>query len=162
MGVGGRAIATGQAGVPGSIHLVCTAGGRRCALPIGHVVETMRPLPVEAVAGAPEFVAGLALIRGAPTPVVVLGCLLGATAASSWGRFVLVTAGARRVALAVDAVLGVRELDAAALQALPPLFEEGAGAIASVAALDGELLVVIRSARLVPEAALEALSRAGR
>ncbi|MDO9015980.1 MAG: chemotaxis protein CheW [Myxococcales bacterium] len=153
---------SGRAGVPTSASLVCTAGGRRCALPVGHVIETMRPLPVELVVGVPDFVAGLALIRGAPTPVVDLGRLLGATAAAPWGRFVVVAAGGRRVALAVDAVLGVRALDAAALEALPPLVEDAAGPIAALAALDGELLVVIRGARLVPEAALEALSRAGR
>ena len=41
-----------------------------CALPLEHVSETMRPLPVEPIAGVISPVAGVAIIRGGPVPVV--------------------------------------------------------------------------------------------
>jgi len=132
-------------------YVLCRAGSRRYALPVTHVVETMRPLPVTPIAGAPSGVLGLAVIRGAPTPVVDLASLVGADRAEPAGRFVLVTSGARRVALAVAEVLGVHPIERAAFEALPPLLGDAAsGAVRSVAALDGELLAVIDSARLVP------------
>ena len=132
-----------------------------CALPLGHVVETLRPLPVEPLAGAPAFVQGLCVIRGVPRPVVDAARLLGAQAPGalppdrSAARFVTVWAGARQVALAVDAVLGVRTVPPDSLQALPPLLHEaGAEAVAAVGRLDAELLLVLRSSRLLPEEGL--------
>ena len=50
---------------------------RLCALSLGHVVETMRPLPIEPLAAAPHFVLGLATIRGSQVPVVDAGRLIG-------------------------------------------------------------------------------------
>ena len=62
--------------------LLVRAAGRLCAVPIAHVVEVMRALPVEPIPGAPSFVPGLAIIRGAPMPVVDLGLLTGGRSAS--------------------------------------------------------------------------------
>src|ERR1039458_10836110 len=95
--------------------LLTRAGDRCCALNLLHVVEIMRPLPVDEVAHMPAFVRGLSIIRGAPTPVVSLAALL----ADSGGpptRFVVVRAGEGQVALAVDAVVRVFELDPATLR----------------------------------------------
>jgi len=136
-----------------------------CALPLGHVVETLRPLPVEPLAGAPAFVQGLCVIRGVPRPVVDAARLLGVQAPGALppalppdrpaARFVTVWAGARQVALAVDAVLSVRTVPPDSLQALPPLLQEaGAEAVAAVGRLDAELLLVLRSSRLLPEESL--------
>jgi hypothetical protein len=47
-----------------SSWLLCRAGNLLCALPIEHVIEIMRPLPVEQIAGAPHYVRGLSIIRG--------------------------------------------------------------------------------------------------
>ena len=52
--------------------LIVMAGARACAIPLDYVAETMRPLPIEPVAGTPGFVRGVSVIRGAPTPVVDL------------------------------------------------------------------------------------------
>src|SRR5205085_1730186 len=90
--------------------LLCRMGGRACALRIAQVVETMRPLPVEPVAGAPPFVLGVTLLRGAPAPVIDGGALLG-SGRSQPTRFVTLRVGERRAVLAVEAVLGVRTLD---------------------------------------------------
>ncbi len=138
--------------------LLCRAGPRLCALPLGHVGETMRPLPVDALAGVPPFVAGVAVIRGAATPVVDVARLLDATGApSSPGRFVTIRLGVRQSALAFEAVLGVRRLKASD-RTLPPLLRDvGAGVVAAIGALDGDLLVVLESARAVHSAAWAAI-----
>ena len=47
-----------------------------CALPLVHVLEVMRPLPLEKVEPAPAFLLGLAVIRGEPLPVVDVAALL--------------------------------------------------------------------------------------
>src|ERR1039458_3558579 len=89
--------------------LLCRVHGRRCALPLEHVVETMRPLPIGPLAGAPPGVSGLAVIRGAPVPVVDLSRLFSSDVGYievAPTRFVTVRVGQRVVALAVDRVEG--------------------------------------------------------
>lgn len=133
--------------------LVFTVGQRACALPLRDISEVMRPLPIESVAGAPNFVPGVAIIRGAALPVVDLGMLLERRSQRAWGRFVTVkVGGARSVALAVDEVVGVRSLEGSQLAALPPLLRAADGdLIEALGAADAQLLVVLRAARLVPE-----------
>jgi purine-binding chemotaxis protein CheW len=128
-----------------------------CALPLQHVSETMRPLPVEPIAGAISPVAGIAIIRGCPVPVVDVAWLI-AGQRSQPSRFVTIDIAARRVALAVDTVVGVRTIHTEALNELPPLLQNApADVIAGMGTLDAELLVVLRAARLVPEPVWDAL-----
>ena len=54
------------------------------ALPLEHVVETMRPLPVEPLGDAPRFILGLSIVRGEPIPVVDVGAA-NATTFTLWG-----------------------------------------------------------------------------
>lgn len=133
--------------------LIVTAGARACALPLHHVAETMRPLPIEPIAGTPGFVRGVSVIRGAPTPVVDLTALLeGGQPSAAHGRFVTVKVGERRVALGVDGVVGLRILASAQLGELPPMLRDvAADLIEAVGARDAQLLVVLRAARLVPD-----------
>jgi purine-binding chemotaxis protein CheW len=66
-------------------------------------------------------------------------------------RFVTVRTSDRTVALAVDAVVGIRGLPAGTLGELPPLLRDaGSDAVAAIGTLDAELLLVLRAARLVP------------
>lgn len=138
--------------------LVCRVGGLLCALPFEQVVESMRPLPVESLPGAPPFVRGLSMIRGVPVPVVDLAAALGTGNFTDPTRFVSIRVGQRHVALAVEGVLGVRDLPASSLRELPPLLgEAGAGVIAAIGALDSAFLLVVQAARIVPEALWESL-----
>jgi len=122
-----------------------------CALDLAHVVEIMRPLPIEPLAGAPEMVRGLSAIRGVPVPVVALGALFNA-GSEGCGRFVVVRTGGKQVALAVDAVLGIRELAPTVFQAMPPLLRDAAmGVVDAIAALDSELHFVLNTASIVPD-----------
>lgn len=123
-----------------------------CALPITAVVETMRPLPLQRVETAPAFVAGVAMIRGVPTPVIDTARLLGTAPATETGRFITVAVGDRRVALAVTSVVGLRAVAATELRALPPLLAGAeTGAVSAIGTLDRELLLLLRGVRLVPE-----------
>ncbi|HEX4339663.1 MAG TPA: chemotaxis protein CheW [Polyangiaceae bacterium] len=131
--------------------LICRAGARTCALPLTHVVETMRPLAIEPFAGAPTFVAGLSRIRGEHVPVIDLGRLLGAKDETEPTRFVLLRVGSRTIAIRVDAVIGVGSLPESTSREVPRLLA-GADetAVATLAARDAELMLVLDSARLLP------------
>ena len=144
----------------GARVLIVTAGERACALPVHHVAETMRPLPVEPVAGTPQYVRGLSVIRGAPVPVVDLSSLLESRAGgtSSTARFVTVKADDRRFALAVDSVIGICALDATQLEELPPLLRHAdVDLIEAIGVADAQLLVVLRGTRILPEETWKAI-----
>ena len=133
--------------------LLCTVGSGTYAIPIEHVIETLRPLPVTHLAGAPSFVSGVAIIRGEPLPVITPG------EESVVERFVVVRVGTRRAALAVGRVLGIRDISLETAGELPPIFRgaKGADAIAKIGSLDAQLLVVLDVVRLVPESVLDAV-----
>lgn|SRR5689334_4848709 len=135
--------------------LVVQAGGLSAGIPLESTREIMRPLPIAAVAGAPHFVLGLSVIRGASVPVVDLGALLGHPAAhEELGRFATLVVEGRPVAVAVHAVAGIVELDPSALSSLPPLLSHAANDVVDALALhDTGLLLVLKATRLVPETA---------
>jgi len=123
------------------------------ALPLENVVETMRPLPIDSIAGTPPHVLGLAVVRGAAVPVIDPAPLIGGEAGPA-ARFVLLRVSGRRLAVAVSEVVGVRRLSPDGFAALPPLFTgTGAEAVAGAGIEDEALLVVLRCGRLVPEPA---------
>jgi purine-binding chemotaxis protein CheW len=129
--------------------LIARVGAITCAIPIEHVVETMRPLPVEPLGHAHELVRGLAVIRGVPTPVIDTACLLG-TPGGTPTRFVIVRVDDRKAALIVDEVIEVRLFANQALSALPPLIA-APDAVAAIGAADSRLLVVLEAARTIPD-----------
>ena len=133
--------------------LVVTVGARACAIPLIHLSEVMRPLPIEPVAGTPAFVRGVSVIRGLPTPVVDLKALLeNGENSATYGRFVTIKAEERRVAIGVDGVAGLVNLDSAQLGELPSILRDvAADLIEAIGTRDAQLLVVLRAARLVPD-----------
>lgn len=138
--------------------LLCRLPACVIALPLEHVIETMRPLAIEPLsATAPAFVKGVSVIRGLPVPVVDTARLLGAAAATgptpSMGRrFVTVRSGGRTVALAFDEVIGIRTLPSDTVRELPPLLQRAeSDAVTAIGALDDQLLIVLRTASIVPE-----------
>jgi purine-binding chemotaxis protein CheW len=134
-------------------------GRNLLALALSDVAEVMRPLRVSSVEGAPPFVLGVGVVRGTPVPVIDARLLLGEPSSPGpAGRWISLRLGSRRAALAVDDVLGTRTLDDATLETMPPLLRSAApGAAEAVAALDDELILVMRAGRLVPEAAWDAV-----
>jgi purine-binding chemotaxis protein CheW len=131
-----------------------------CALPLAEVIETMRPLPVSPLSNAPDFVYGVALIRGTPTPVVDLGTIFETQQEALPGRFVTVRSGGRTVALSVQSVIGVAELDGVNVAAMPPLLKSArTEVIEAMGSLDAELLVTLQTAKLVPESVWETIGK---
>ena len=139
--------------------LICRVGTRLCGIPLEHVVETMRPLPLEPLSHLPAFVAGISLIRGLPTPVLDAQRLLGGDAElAAHQRYVAIRLGARRAALAVDAVVGVRHVAESQLAELPALLREPRNELVlALGTLDRELLVVLERSRLLPESVWQIL-----
>lgn len=139
-------------GSDGRDVLIARVGTLACAIPVEHVVETMRPLPVEPLGRGPAYVRGLAVIRGVPTIVIDLAVLLGTTSASASARYVLVRTGERVAALLVDAVDSISALSKNDIAALPPLARSAAGdVIGAIGAVDAGLVVVLEAARLLAE-----------
>lgn len=135
-----------------TLALWCRVGTLLCALPLDHVAETMRPIAIQPVSGVPAFVLGVAIIRGAPVPVVDAGRLLGGEPVQP-ARFVTLKVGPHRhVALVVEQVLNVKPLHQASLDKLPPLLHFAkTDAVSKMGALDSELLMVLEAAHVVPE-----------
>jgi purine-binding chemotaxis protein CheW len=138
------------------MSLLFRVRARLCALPLAHVVEIMRPLPVEAIAEAPAGVLGVAVIRGEPVAVIdvaeLLGNSAGAPAPEPFARLVTVRVRERTIALVVDRVVDVRSLPTESSRELPPLLRDAdEDVVGALGTLDAELLFVLRAARLVPQ-----------
>ena len=141
--------------------LMCRIGSLVGALALKDVRETMRPLPVVPLAGAPSYVLGLAIVRGFPVPVVDASRLLNSTASASPSRFVSLRLGERTASLAVDAVLGTRSLSRGALSESSPLVKQlGSEFVSTMGALDAQLLLVLETARMVPDTVWNAIQAA--
>jgi purine-binding chemotaxis protein CheW len=92
----------------------------------------------------------VAVIRGAATPVVDLAELLTGTPGTPT-RFVTVRVGDRRVALGVDAVLGVQTIEGDRYAGLPPLLEPARERVTALGAHDGGLLLMLQASRSLLE-----------
>lgn len=133
----------------GGLSVVFGAGGRLCALPVERVAEIMRPLPVEALAGVPAFVRGLCIIRGRPVAVVSAASLVGGGDVPAT-RVVMLRG--HPLALAVDAVLGLRAIVEASLGECPPLLADAAPeVVAALAVSDRDALLLLGDMRLVSQ-----------
>jgi purine-binding chemotaxis protein CheW len=145
--------------------LLCQVGSRVGALALKDVRETMRPLPIEPLNGMPQFVLGVAIVRGMPVPVIDARRLLSplpSVLAGSAARFVTLKLGERTGVLLVDAVLEVRSIAHLSLAQIPPLLRESeAELVSALGALDAELLLVLEAARLIPDSIWRAVERTG-
>jgi purine-binding chemotaxis protein CheW len=140
--------------------LLCRAGAQY-AIPLEHVIEILRTLPIEAVSGAPRYVRGLCIIRGSAVPVVDTGLLIGSQA-TKCERLVTIRTGSRTIALAAETVLGIRAIGADKLNGLPPLLRDAASeTIAAIGILDAELLFFLRTTLMVTEELLDRLDAGG-
>jgi purine-binding chemotaxis protein CheW len=136
------------------------------ALPTERVIETMRPLPLEPLANASSnnnYILGVSIIRGQPTPVIDLSLLLGeedenkGAASERW--ITVATGGQRTVALRVHEVIGIRrQNEMEGMGKLAPLVGARAhAAVEKLAVLDGELLLILESARIVAREEIDRL-----
>ncbi len=139
--------------------MVVRAGRTRCAFPIAHAIETLRPLPVRSLPGLPPSIAGVAVVRGSATPVIDLDRLLGGPG-DPGTRWLTVRAATRQVAFAVAEVVGARRIDADRLAPLPPLTAlAGESGVDAVTMDDAELMLVLAATRTVPAEAWSRIDR---
>ncbi|MBI5531198.1 MAG: chemotaxis protein CheW [Deltaproteobacteria bacterium] len=141
--------------------LVVRAQNRFCALPVDRVVETFRPTLVEPVAGVPDLVLGVSVIRGETVPVVSLAALLGLPAAGVRARFVTVRTDGAVVALAVDEAVGVLRFDPDELSKVPALLKEATKHVHAIAVMDGKLLSFLECSHLLDKELVERLLAEG-
>ena len=126
----------------GTACLLLAAGARRAAIPIGAVIETMRPLSITPLAGAPAAVLGVSLVRGAPTLVIDLGALLG-EAEPGPDRWVALCWSDRPTAIACR-VIGVRAVPHEEVRAgAATIARAAASFVGSVVVMDGALVTVL-------------------
>lgn len=120
-------------------------------MPLDHVIEVMRALPINPVTTGPRFVRGLCIIRGAPVPVIDTGLLIS-DRATDCQRLITVRTGSRTAALAAETVLGIWTIDPATLSRLPPLLADGeTDVITAIGSRDCELLLFLQTTRVVPD-----------
>jgi purine-binding chemotaxis protein CheW len=126
-------------------------------MPLAHVVEIMRPLPFEPVRGMPPYLRGLSIVRGVPAPVVDAGMLLGTDGVAS--RWVSLRDGERILALGVEAVEGLADLDPESMLEWPSLLSEASAEVISrIGARDTHVLLVLGAARILSESDWRALA----
>jgi purine-binding chemotaxis protein CheW len=139
--------------------LLVRVPGALCAFPLAEVIEIMRPRPIEPLAIQSTYIQGVACIRGLAVPVVQLAALFqGEGLCDLPTRFVTLRVGQRCVALAVQSVLGIADLGDHVLGELPPLLRTvQTELIQNLGTLDAEFLVMLDTARLVPDSMWQAL-----
>ncbi|MFF5231712.1 chemotaxis protein CheW [Dactylosporangium sp. NPDC000521] len=130
---------------PPGLSLVFGVGELLCALPLREVVETIRPLPVQPLAGTADVLLGVSVIRGLAVPVVDTARLLGAVAEEP-RRFVTTRTGRGPLAYATGPVRGVLPVEPDADRPPPPMLAASATRIvAAVGVLDARPLLFLTS-----------------
>lgn len=133
-----------------------------CALPVVDIIETMRSLPIVSFASGLRFLRGISVVRGAPVPIVDLAALLGAEDGAGGRMFVAMRCGAKRYCLEVDEVVGISDIDVGKLEKAPPLLSGVmAEYVERLAVLDGQVLVTLETARLIPQEVWHSLAEQG-
>lgn len=131
--------------------VVAVVSGQRWALPLASVERVVPMVAVSELPQSPLGVRGAVNVHGDVVPVLDLDARIGrpAHAPGVDGRLLLARTSRRRVALPVDDVLGVLEVQAAAIGPAP---EGMPAAVAGVAALpDGVLVIYDLDAFLSPD-----------
>ncbi len=161
MGQAGQLAASAEAAA-GASALVFRAGALLCALRLGEVIETMRPLATHPLAGTPGYVSGICIMRGIPTLVVDVARLLGGGTAEVT-RFVAVRSERGPVAFATGEIQGVRPVAADPDARHENLLGDApARLVAAVGTIDAEPVLLLQSMRLVPDEVWAAAALADR
>lgn len=146
--------------------LLFTVEGRRCGLFLDRVGEVLRAATVTPLPGAPAVVRGVVDVRGLPVPVVGLRekFRLPRKEVETSDRFVVAMARDRPVALLVDGVEGIADVEPEDVSELDE-FAMAPDYVAGVARLpDGLVLIHDLREFLTPSEAAgvdEAMSRSG-
>ena len=104
---------------------------------------------LEPIADMPQYLLGMTILHGKVVPVVDARRLIGDGPTTPPARLVSLRVDDRRVALAFDDVIGIRDVDEAAAPAPPLLGETASDVIERIGVLDSQLLVVLRASRIL-------------
>lgn len=130
-------------------YLLVRCAERALGVPVGRVIETMRPPHLEVLPHAPSWLAGSAIIRGEPTPVLALDALLQ-LGVGTRTRLVTVRMSTRRAGVLVDSVDRVVHLNnPRSLATLLPFLDHAT--VSHLTETDGELVSLLDVLRLVSE-----------
>jgi purine-binding chemotaxis protein CheW len=123
--------------------LIFELSGSRFALPMCDVIEVVRAVAIRTLPAAPPITLGIIDVRGEVVPVLDVRVRFGLSHKSLElsDQFLIAYAGARRVALHVDAAIGLQTLTVLAVEDatnLPRAVEHVAG----IAATDEGLVLI--------------------
>ncbi|WP_327004104.1 chemotaxis protein CheW [Dactylosporangium sp. NBC_01737] len=136
---------------PPGLSLVFGVGDLLCAIALRDVVETIRPLPVQPLAGTADILLGVSVIRGLAVPVVDTARLLG-VGAERPSRFVTTRTGRGTLAYATGPVVGVLPVEPDDSRPPPPMLAAAATRlVAAVGVLDSRPLLFLRDAGPITE-----------
>jgi purine-binding chemotaxis protein CheW len=123
--------------------LLFEVDGIRLALPLDSVAEIVRAVAVTPLPGAPRVVEGVISVRGEIVPVLNLRARLGLKprAASTSDRLALANAGGRRVAVRVDQVDWLADIDPSSIRPASEL-TTGLDHVKGVTQLEGGLVLI--------------------
>jgi purine-binding chemotaxis protein CheW len=124
-------------------QLIFGVGDLLCALPLEVVVETIRPLPVQPLAGAGDALLGIAVIRGEAVPVLDTGRLLGGEPRTPT-RFITTNTASGPIAFAAGDVVGVHDVEPDETRPLPAMLRPG-NLVTAVGVLGSRPLLFVRS-----------------
>jgi chemotaxis signal transduction protein len=134
-------------------HVVFTLAGTEYAVPIDNVLEVGRPLTPTPVPNVPEWVLGVANVRGDIVSMIDLRAFLGLPPHPGAERRLLVVRARSEelaVGLVVDRVGGIRDIPPAGVNTAATVAEGAVTAyVRGVAEADGERLVVLDLERLL-------------
>jgi purine-binding chemotaxis protein CheW len=123
--------------------LLLEVDGIRLALPLDSVAEILRAVAITPLPGAPPVVEGVISVRGEIVPVLNLRARLGLKSrrVSTSDRLAVAHAGSRRVAVRVDKVDWLVDIDPASIRPADEL-TSGLNHIKGVTQLDGGLVLI--------------------
>jgi len=141
---------------PTEQFLIFQLGDENYGLPVGAVDEVLRlPEEITRLPGAPEFVLGVANVRGKAVPMIDQRRRFDAPASlgSKKARAIIVTMSALQVGFVVDGVSEVKAIPTSALSSTPELSAEQDSVFDRIAHLesDGSMILLIDPRQLLSQ-----------
>ncbi|GLK48168.1 chemotaxis protein CheW [Brevundimonas intermedia] len=132
-------------------------GEQAFCIDITSVLEIRGWTPTTPLPKAPDYMKGVVNLRGLVLPIIDLAARLGLPTKEPSARhaIMVVKCGTRTVGLLVEAVSDIVELDDSTRQETPELGDGagGAGVIAGIFAVDGEMISLLDLDNVLPQMA---------
>ncbi len=132
-------------------YVLFTIERQHYALPLVHVVRALRMVALTPVPEAPEWIPGVINMAGKTVTAIDLRHLLRKKKRDPelQDRLLILDTKEQMVAVIVDEVLGILELTTEQLELPPPALSDS-HALAATVRLEGTLVMVLETSRLLP------------